>query len=492
MRRVENSMKSGLATVTSFGGIDADADELLRTCFQDHIAYTTVRGLKAFLVLGRKGSGKTAIYKKLITDDSETVIAFGHTFDDYPWHHHDLQASTGVPEERRYVHSWKYLILMGLTKMLLNSDRTQPWSDESQDSMSVLEDFVVDSYGSRDPDIHQLFSPEKELKLRAGLDLRVFSIDAEVVRVKDLPPHVQEVNAAISKHVLRALNPAVDYFVCFDQLDLGFTLTDEKYAQRLIGLLIAARDLFVAARAAGKQLNPVVFLRDDIFQDLQFEDKNKITENFTTWINWSEDSGGLTLKDLMERRFVELLGTDERPDVSWNDVFDESKDMPGRQRKYAHILDRTLLRPRDMIKFCNEILSSYKRDGLTGPIPNEPIHQSREAYSAYLLNEIDDEIAKHVPNYKEYLEVIKTIGAEKFEKETFVDAFGQRGGFEETPEKALSNLFSFSIISYLKPGGRGGGSEYVWRYKDSRARFDPLAVSYRVHPGFKEALGLVR
>lgn len=443
-------------------------------------------------MLGRKGSDKTAIYKKLITSTEQNVLSFGHTFDDYPWHHHDLQASTGVPEERRYVHSWKYLILMGLTKMLLNSDHTQPWDDDSQSSMSVLEDFVVDSYGSRDPDIHQLFSPEKELKIRAGLDFKVFHVDGEVVQVKDLPPHVQEVNKAISKHVLRSLNPSVDYFVCFDQLDLGFTTTDPRYAQRLIGLLIAARDLFVAARDAGKRLNPVVFLRDDIHQDLQFEDKNKITENFATWINWSEESSGLTLKDLMERRFSELLGTEESPTVSWDDVFDEGKAMPGRQQKYSHIVDRTLLRPRDMIKFCNEILEAYKSDGLSGAIPNEPIHQARENYSNYLLNEIDDEIAKHVPSYKEYLEVIKTVGAEKFEKQIFVDSYEQRGGFTDTPEQALADLFAFSIISYLKPGGRGGGSEYVWRYKDSRARFDPLSDSYRVHPGFKEVLGLVR
>lgn len=485
-------MKSGLDRINSFGGIDADADELLKTCFQDHESYISVRDLRSFLVLGRKGSGKTAIFKKLLTSSEQGQLSFGHTFDDYPWHHHDLQASSGVPEEQRYVHSWKYLILMGLAKMLLNADKTQPWSDESYESMYALEDYVIDSYGSRDPDIRQLFSPEKELKFRAGLRLSVLNVDAETIRVRDLPPHIQEVNVILLKHVLNALNPGVKYFVCFDQLDLGFTVTDPKYAQRLIGLLIAARDIFVAAKSAGKQLNPTVFLRDDIFQDLQFEDKNKITENYTTRINWSESSSGLTLKDLMERRFTELLGTDEKPVVSWDDVFDETKDMPGRQRKYAHIVDRTLLRPRDMIKFCNEVLKSYQAEGAAGPIANEPIHQARDSYSDYLLNEIDDEIAKHVPRYKDYLELLKTIGAEKFEKERFVEAYEQRGGFEDDPDKVLADLFGFSIISYLKPGGRGGGSEYVWRYKDSRARFDPLADSYRVHPGFKEALGLVR
>ena len=105
-----------LQGIDSFGGIDADADELLRTCFQNHSAYLSVKDFKKFLVLGRKGSGKTAIFKRILTERDPSLFAFGHTFDDYPWHHHDLQAQTGVPEERRYIHSWKYLLLMGLAK----------------------------------------------------------------------------------------------------------------------------------------------------------------------------------------------------------------------------------------------------------------------------------------------------------------------------------------------------------------------------------------
>ena len=45
-------------------------------------------------------------------------------------------------------------------------------------------------------------------------------------------------------------------------------------------------------------------------------------------------------------------------------------------------------------------------------------------------------------------------------------------------------------FDYLKLGGRGGGSEYVWRYLDPRARFDEKAETFWVHAGFKEALDL--
>ena len=91
------------------------------------------------------------------------------------------------------------------------------------------------------------------------------------------------------------------------------------------------------------------------------------------------------------------------------------------------------------------------------------------------------------------MEVLKTLGAEKFEYEEFAKIFDRRDSLAGHDAKsALEDLFEFSVISYLKPGGRGGGSEYVWRYKDPRARFDSTVPSYRVHPGFKEALGLVR
>lgn len=484
---------SPLSVVDSFGGIDADADELLRACFQDHPAYISVRNRRRFLVLGRKGAGKTAIYKRLIAERSPTAFALGHSFDDYPWQHHDLQGTAGVPEERRYVHSWRYLINIGLSKLLLNNDNSQPWSDDSADALSRLENFVVDSYGSRNPDLHQLFSPERKLAFNGKISLKVLELGAQQIEVKDLPRHIQDVNRAMQDAVLHALNPGIEYFVCFDQLDLGYAAGDKTYEQRLTGLLIAARDLFVAGREAGKKLNIVVFLRDDIFEDLHFEDKNKIFENFSTHLSWAEEGADLTLKALMEERFKRVIG-DGNSKVSWIDVFDEGKEMPSRQSKYKHICDRTFLRPRDMIKFCNEVLVSYKSDpSAADRFDNGSIHLAREAYSSYLLRELDDEIAKHVPLYKEYLEGLKSVGSERFEFREFADVLGRRKALDGVDARdALADLFEFSIISYLKPGGRGGGSEYVWRYKDARARFDPAVESFRVHPGLKESLGLVR
>jgi hypothetical protein len=478
-----------LSGVSDFGAIDADADELLDSCFQDHPAFSRAYGNKSFMILGRKGSGKTAIYRRLTTLKAADTFSYGYSFEDYPWHYHELQAETGVPEERRYTHSWKFFILMAICKVLLNRDNSQPWSPAIREDFSALRDFVVDSYGSSDPDVRQLFKPERELHIKASIRAPMLSIGGERLRVKDLPRHVQEVNQVILDHILATLNPSLRYYVCFDQLDIGFSWSELEYSRRLIGLILAARELFLAARNSGKQLNVIVFLRDDIYQGLHFDDKNKITENFTSRVEWSEEGAGLTLASLMESRFTHAIPRGRRG-IAWSDVFDSDR-MPGRQTKYSYICDRTFLRPRDMIKFCNEVLATHnsRRPSKGARISSACVMDAGPPYSNYLLNELDDEVAKQVPAYQRYLDVIRVIGSDRFLANDFVRKWiEQIRGSQARAEAALERLFVFSVVGYLNPGSRDA-SEYVWRYKDFRARFN-IDAEFRVHPGLKDVLGL--
>lgn len=103
LRQYSEEMK--LTEIDTFGGLDADTDKLLDQCFEDHEAYLSAVQHQRFLILGRKGSGKTAIFKKIISMRQHNIFTFGHTFTDYPWHHHDKQEAIGVPEEERFVHS---------------------------------------------------------------------------------------------------------------------------------------------------------------------------------------------------------------------------------------------------------------------------------------------------------------------------------------------------------------------------------------------------
>jgi hypothetical protein len=497
-------MKS-LASVENFGGTDADNDDILLQAFEDHEAYLDVLALRRHMIIGKKGSGKTAIFKRMITIRSHDFFAYGHTFSDYPWHYHELQARVGIPDFDKYTHSWKYLILLSVSKIALNQDQSLPVDASAMEKMLRLESFVVDTYGSRDPDLTQVFSPTKHLKLKPHFELNwkilKAGISPEAVPVLELPTIIQEVNAAFLRTVLRCLNPAHRYYVAFDQLDLGFDRTSAEYTNRLIGLLLASRDINIAAREAGIKLFVVVFLRDDIYECLHFEDKNKMTENYVSLIEWDTPRTKKTLKALMERRFNIVLGDNEDKNIPWTSVFNEDREMPGHQTKYEHMRDRTYLRPRDLIKFTNCALSKYK-ERVENPtdadhankLDNVDIHNARVEYSEYFLREIDDEVHKHLPDYEKHLDVLRALGKWQFEREMFEVAFkAQYPSSPLTPSEALEMLYDFSFIGFYRAGGRGfGGSEYMFKYREPRIRFDHTSSRYRIHPGLIEVMGLKR
>lgn len=198
---------------------------------------------------------------------------------------------------------------------------------------------------------------------------------------------------------------------------------------------------------------------------------------------------------MLERRFGVVLDVGDT--YPWHEVFDEKHEMPGRQSKYRHILDRTFRRPRDAIKFCNEILHAYKARGenADGKFANEDIIAARPGYSEYLLKELEDEIFKHVPAYRDYVDILKSLEALQFTLVEFQQACARRPELltpGATALSALRQLFEFSVVGYQKTGGVGGGSEYIWRYLDPTIRFDEAATNFRIHPGLMEALGLKR
>jgi hypothetical protein len=488
-----------LRDVTSFGGIDADADQLLDECFEDHMAFTDAAAGKRFLIVGRKGSGKTAIYRKLLRSSSHDTFTFGHTFRDYPWHHHDKQKRSGVPEQECYIHSWKYLMLIGLAKVLVNFDQSQPWSEPAAEHLSKIETFIIDTYGSKDPDIHQIFQPATKLKINASFSAKLGAITAGVsptiIPIADLPTIAPEVNGAIAEKIIESLNPQNHYYILFDELDIGFDPREKEYALRLIGLILAARDINLLARDAKRSLNVVIFLRDDIYETLSFEDKNKLTEGSLARISWDSAGSPHTLKQLMERRLGKVL--DIPFDKSWEVAFDETKEMTGHQTKYQHIVDRTMMRPRDMIKFCNTILATYKASGGGDQkFANEHIASSVKDYSDYLLRELNDEVFKHIQEHSRVFDLLRELEAVQFNREEFESACAKRNDLmpkDTTPIEILANLFEFSVIGFYQAGGGGyGGAEHVFRYKSPQAKFNPNATSYQVHLGLQKTLGLKR
>jgi hypothetical protein len=226
-----------------------------------------------------------------------------------------------------------------------------------------------------------------------------------------------------------------------------------------------------------------------------------MTENFVSLIEWDTPRTQKTLKALMERRFHIVLGDEIDRAVAWDAVFNEDREMPGHQTKYQHMRDRTYLRPRDMIKFANCALGRYREragrsDDADHPskLDNGDIHNARIEYSEYFLREIDDEVHKHMPDYEKQLDVLRALGKWQFEKDEFAASYSaQYSASQSSAAETLERLYEFSFIGFYRAGGRGfGGSEYMFKYREPRTRFDPTSTRYRIHPGLIEVMGLKR
>ena len=106
---------------------------------------------------------------------------------------------------------------------------------------------------------------------------------------------------------------------------------------------------------------------------------------------------------------------------------------------------------------------------------------------------LEDEVFKHIPKHEEYIDILRNLDSLVFTKDDFVAAMQvalRQISPDDTFEAIMRSLFDFSLVGYYAAGGSGGGSDYVWRYKDNRAKFNDGATQFKVHPGFKEVLGL--
>ena len=78
--KIEEEFMKKISSIESFGSTDADNDSILFDCFEEHEAFIELKNFSKFLVVGRKGSGKTAIFRKMTTIKEPNHFCLGYTF----------------------------------------------------------------------------------------------------------------------------------------------------------------------------------------------------------------------------------------------------------------------------------------------------------------------------------------------------------------------------------------------------------------------------
>lgn len=469
-----------LRKLDNFGDIAAEDDAVL-DYFLTTDAVSRMESGDAFVVLGRKGSGKTALVRHF-TEGSPVAPSRALNLRGYPWNVHKERKDRGASPIEAYVASWRYLIAVQVAALIL--ERTErPEYTKVRD----LQKFFADNYGGPRPKLSDILRPSR-LTLNkiwlspavlgnsvGGVDLDRSDSDLRLgLELDALSQALLETSSDIARNEsLDAIN------LHFDELDQGLSKLDETRSLMLVGLILACRETRRDCKAMSFAVNPIVYLRTDIWDDLEFSDKNKITQSSAIHLDWNH----LALLELVEERLSAKL----EKGASWDNINDGEL-MRGSQPKWSHMMARTFLRPRDVIHFLNVALGgSKKRDEEPLVFTNPDIVAARDEYSTYLKRELDDEILPHWPGWERALQACSAIQTLTFERGQFekeyasraLDADGMSAG------DALSMLYRFSVIGYERRSGYGGTS-WAFQYTDPEAGWDNGATKFKVHLGLKE------
>lgn len=469
-----------LEQLASFGDVAAEDDSVLDYFLQTDAVHA-IESNRAFLVLGRKGAGKTAIVRHL-TEGPDRVRSKSLNLRGYPWKVHSTWINSSASEMESYISSWRYLIALEIATMVAaDAERSQ------HDKVVELRKFLFDNYGGTSPDLNSILQLRKLKLSKLSIAPSLFGFQLGSIEIERSPNdhrfglELDALSDAIfsnCREIMRneGLGP---YMLHFDELDQGLSRLDDTRSKLLVGLILAARNIRKESEQNGIPVRPFVYLRTDLWDDLEFSDKNKIGKTQTLRLEWTKES----LMELIEIRLKAKLSQS----ATWISVSDAEL-MRGSQAKWDHIVSRTFLRPRDVIHFLNVALGIAKlRSDSPLKFSNRDIVTSRESYSSYLKEELDDEVLPHWPKWEQALQACSAIRSVTFNKDDFKREYNARKTAVNsvTADEALELMYRFSIIGYSTRSGYGGSS-WTFQYIDPQAGWDNGASQFKVHLGLKE------
>jgi len=495
------------------GKLSAERDDELPNYFYDNgVLDKVINSPSSFLILGRKGAGKTAIFRYLTRNpqhflkNNEVLVSL--SFEDYNWSIHSLLKNEYAAESLSYKQSWRFIILVEVIKAYssylesYNLEIPKPLKKAKQ----VLERLFNDPFPSISQIIGRKLLSLGKITLPKGgvgfddsnlenIELDGGEVSFEEVRsndsIKDKLRSNVDYFINYFESVIQVISPMkTRVFICFDRIDEAWDDISVDVSRKVIAGLVSAADSMTPKYNGF--IRPLVFLREDIFEVLSLNDANKLREDCGALLHWDRES----LIKLLLQRINFFAARANEPITNDIDTIFDKLEMRQRLKPINYIIKRSMMRPRDLISLMDKTIRCM-RDVKNDPFGEESIiseqleveyiYQAEPKYSEWLRQEIIDEWAVQRPEIRILLDAIQNNSSTNFTKEELLKEIKKidENHNEDKINDYLRFLFDVSIIGFKI------GQSTIWKYKcfyPTQGFID--SDEYKVHDGLTRVLNL--
>jgi hypothetical protein len=473
----------------SFGYEDAERDMargLLGPGFVRTTAYNAAVSGRKMLIIGRKGSGKSAICMRLTADGNYPGHTLLVTPDDAAGdeiRQFELEGLTGDTAKSLI---WRYVFAVQAARYLVEHARSaHSW--RTPRPVRALRSFLrANGEETGDRLYDRLANGARGLQTS-------FSLEAFGVRASaDMTRASEGARAARQLEVLeRAVADAFDALCCaqshapllilVDQLEQVWSSDPDSHAM-VIGLLLAAKHI---SGTYGHAVRCLLFLRSDIYDTLTFGEGDKFRGDELR-IEWNSE----TLRQLAMARARASVGEQLSQEQLWGELFPPTIDG---EETASYLLSHSLPRPRDVIQYLNLCRDTAVQNGHQ-IIARGDILQAGRQFSEWKLQDLVKEYLVAYPYLERLPLLFENVGyvvmrsalENRFEEisETLHTAFPE---YAEafTPSGVISNLYSVGFLGVRR------GSSVVYA-GGAQLPVQPHETEFHIHPCFRLALGCTK
>lgn len=436
-----------------------------------------------FLVLGYKGSGKSAIaqHLSLLANSDSSLFVKTVYLSDVPYEEFARIEIEGVDASARFPAIWTWILQL----YLLESLASDPGYEKSatKDFRSLVSRLRKAGF-IPSTTVPIQFGKTKLTSFSFGVKgLATASVsDKDAPRNFTLGPVVERIHSI----VLSSSSPS-DHLLVIDGLD-DVLLGDQSQAQALASLVLAVARMNRRFSAAAAPCKVVLLCRTDIFDSLPLPNSNKLRQDSAIVLDWYQDARMPERSDLV--RMVNVKATVHIREAEIRDVFREYLPEEYRGRKIIPaLLDLTRHTPRDILCLLRYIQEAapFQRQ-----VSQASIAQAAKNYSInYFLPEIKNELQGFLTQLQvtRGMELLTAFGrGEFFVADVRHNAQNDRRFADFDIESLLERLFECSAIGNVRPID-GGRRFFTFKYRNQSASIN-MGEKVHVHQGLWRGLGL--